>query len=69
MEEDNKKIQEPFNPEKAPGSPKGIDPENEKKKRAPGSDEEKPGGPANSQQKENPHLLNEETEINDETTI
>ena len=69
MEDDRKKIQEPFDPKNTPGPPQRNP--DEEPKRAPGSDEEKPGGPANSQQekKEKSHLLNEETEIDDETTI
>lgn len=62
MEEDRNKIREPFDPEKTPGPPQGIDPHNEKNKRAPGSEEEKPGGPANSQweEKENPRPRGED---------
>lgn len=61
MEEDRNKIREPFDSEKTPGPPQRIDPQ-EKDKRAPGSEEEKPGGPANSQreEKENPRPRGED---------
>lgn len=71
MEEERSKIREPFDPEKTPGPPQQIDPDNANKKRTPGREEEKPGGPASSrnEEKNNPHLLNEDSGIDDETTI
>lgn len=62
MEEEKNKVREPSGSENTQGQ--RNDPKKEEKKRAPGSEEENPGGPANRQK--DPHLQNQENEEMDE---
>lgn len=70
MNEENKKIKEPYEPGKTPEPPQRVDPnvgrqEGEiKNKRSEKKPEKK-----RDQKEENPHLLSDDAQINDETTI
>ena len=72
MDKDKKKIKEPFDPHKTPKPPQIIDPNTEKQRKNPienkGGRENNPGNPAEKSETK-PHLLSEESDISDETTI
>lgn len=71
MEKEREKIKEPFDPEKTPKPPQQIDPDMNQKRENPLSEK---GRPSKSDDKpagksEGGHLLDEEADINDETTV
>lgn len=81
MEDDRKKIREPFPPEQTPSPPQIIDPSNRKERneddmpienpKQPNASgrSEKPGDDDKRKSKDHQKLLGDETEIEDETTI
>ena len=72
MKKDRKKIQEPFEPTDTPTPPQIIDPNTGRQREHPVEDAEKSRTtPANKKEgkQEKGHLLSDETEINNETTI
>lgn len=70
MEKDSKKIREPYKPEETPKPPQIIDPDAREERKNPVKDE-----PENRQEKkpgekdEKQHLLADDADIHDETTI
>ena len=69
MEKDKKKIREPYKPEETPKPPQIIDPDAREERKnpveeKPGNREKKPGEKDAKQ-----HLLADDADINDETTI
>jgi hypothetical protein len=71
MKDERKKIKEPFEPEDTPKPPQQIDPNTGRQRENPVQDKRKPGDTQNkaAEQEGEPHLLDEETDIDDETTI
>lgn len=81
MEDDRKKIKEPYPPEQTPSPPQIIDPSGRKErneddmpiedKKQPKAKHpsEKPAEDDNRKSEERPKMLGDETEIEDETTI
>ena len=70
MENDRKKIKEPFEPENTPKPPQIIDPEERNERR--NTFKEKPGKSGDKKQepvKGRPELLGDHADIDDETTI
>lgn len=71
MKDDRKKIKEPFEPDDTPKPPQQVDPGTARKRENPDEGKEqkqdpekKPAGETGKQ-----HLLNDEADIDDETTI
>jgi hypothetical protein len=71
MDKERKKIKEPFDPQKTPKPPQIIDPNTEKQRRNPVENKGRENNPGNSPERNEtkPHLLSEDTDISDETTI
>jgi hypothetical protein len=69
MKDEKKKIKEPYEPEDTPKPPHIIDP-NDTKRENPIEDKERSEGrPATTPGQTKPHLLSEEADIDDETTV
>ena len=70
MKDEKKKIKEPYEPEDTPKPPHIIDP-NDRKRENPIEDKERSEGrPASTApDKSTPHLLSEDADIDDETTV
>ena len=70
MKDKKEKIKEPYEPENTPNPPHIIDP-NDRNRENPiedqGRKDERPANTASQHTK--PHLLSEETDIDDETTV
>jgi hypothetical protein len=72
MEKDRKKIKEPFEPKDTPKPPQIIEPNSRKKRETPIEDEKRNAGKPGKQSSEKdakPHLLSDDADIQDETTI
>lgn len=72
MEKERKKIKEPYEPENTPRPPQNIEPELDQQRKNPVEEKGRtPGGPDKKKdgRSEKSHLLNENADIDDETTI
>lgn len=70
MKKQNKNIQEPYDPQKTPKPPQIIDPENAQKKENPIERKERDEASKTATASPNrQHLLSEDAEIDDETTV
>ena len=70
MENENKKTPEPYTPEGTPRPPQVIDPANDRQPSSPVEEEKrKEKQKIETPKKEKPHLLGDDTQISDETTI
>jgi hypothetical protein len=71
MDKENKKIKEPYQPGRTPEPPQRVDPNAGRQKEGDlkNKQSEKTPEKKSDEIKENPHLLNENAQINDETTI
>jgi hypothetical protein len=72
MENDRKNIQEPFEPEDTPKPPQIIEPDSGRKRENPVGDEtrnKKEPAKKSAEKDAKPHLLSDDADITDETTI
>ena len=71
MEKDREKIQEPFDPQDTPRPPQIIEPDSGRQRENPVKDEkrEQHTSAKKSAQNEKQHLLADESDISDETTV
>ena len=72
MNKDREKIKEPYKPEDTPRPPQNIDPDTGRKRENPVEGNARPSGEPESKtagKSEKSHLLDEDTDIDDETTI
>lgn len=72
MNKENEKIKEPYKPEDTPKPPQIIEPDSGRKKENPVQDKsnsERSPGKAGQKEDEKQHLLSDDTDINDETTV
>ena len=72
MNKENKKIKEPYTPEDTPTPPHNIEPNSERERQHPveyKSKSERKPGEGTRKESDKQHLLSEETDIKDETTI
>lgn len=72
MEDERKKIKEPFDPKDTPNPPQEIDPDINRKRENPVAEQGRKAGKPDDKKSDKPqmgHLLDEEADINDETTI
>jgi hypothetical protein len=72
MKKDKKKIKEPFEPEDTPKPPQIIEPNSQRQRENPIKEDDRPdknAADAGGVKQEKAHLLGDDTEINDETTI
>lgn len=72
MKKQNKNIREPYKPEDTPKPPQIIEPNSGRQRENPienkGREEDSPAN-ASGKQKEKQHLLSEDADIDDETTV
>jgi len=74
MNKQNKKIKEPFDPEKTPKPPQIIDPNSKQKKENPienkgGAENANESAKKASEPAHRQHLLSDDADIDDETTV
>jgi hypothetical protein len=71
MKEESKKIKEPYDPGKTPEPPQRVDPNvgRQKEGEVKNKQSEKKPEKKTDEKEENSHLLNDNAQINDETTI
>jgi hypothetical protein len=69
MKDKRKNIREPYPPENTPRPPQTVDPNRKNQKDAPAEGASTPDKKNESGKMEKPHLLDEDTAIEDETTI
>ena len=67
MNKHNKKIKEPFDPQKTPRPPQIIDPDSEQEKENPIENDAKSKQASTPEHRQ--HLLSDDADIDDETTV